>query len=186
MARVLPLAPPEQQRDQYARLIEPYRAALGRAAYRLTANHAEADDLVQETLLRAYTRLHLLRRMDSIGGWLYMIQLNLFRNRYRQADVLARPSQVSLNEGWLGQVQGAATPDPEQSALRSHRHAAMLRALAGLPPAYREALLLRDVEGKSYQQIAGALRLPIGTVRSRINRGRRQLRRRLFAWQDAD
>jgi RNA polymerase sigma-70 factor (ECF subfamily) len=180
------------QQDQYKRLIEPYRAALGRAAYRLTASHAEAEDLVQDTLLRAYTRLHLVQSGDAVGGWLYKIQLNLFRNGYRRADVLARPrtSLVSLDEGCMGKVDGtiaiASTADPEQSALHSQRHAAILHALAGLPPAYREAVLLCDVEGQSYQQVAERTGVPIGTVRSRINRGRKRLRRRLLAWQDAD
>ena len=95
-----------QQPDRYARLIEPHRAALSRAAYRLTASHAEAEDLVQETLLRAYTRLHLIQNGEAVGGWLYKIQLNLFRNRYRRMDVLARPrpSLVSLDEGWVSAV----------------------------------------------------------------------------------
>jgi len=183
-AQVMPLA----QQDQYARLIEPYRAALGRTAYRLTASHAEAEDLVQETLLRAYTRLHLIQSGEAVGGWLYTIQLNLFRNRYRHSDVLARPrpSVVPLDEGWVGKVDTAAIADPEQRALHSQRHAAILHALAGLPPAYREAVLLCDVEGRSYQEIAERTGVPIGTVRSRINRGRKRLRRRLFAWQDGN
>jgi len=173
------------QVERYERLIAPHRPALGRAAYRLTANHTEAEDLVQETLLRAYTHLHLLRSTDSIGGWLHTIQLNLFRNRYRQPDLLARPHRLSLDEGRVSDIVGAAaTPDPERTALRAQQHAATLRALSGLPRAYREAVLLCDLEGKSYQAIAERIGVPVGTVRSRINRGRTQLRRRLASWKE--
>jgi RNA polymerase sigma-70 factor (ECF subfamily) len=112
--------------------------------------------LVQETLLRAYTHLHLLQGVASVGGWLFKIQLNLLRNGYRRADRLARPrtSLVSLDEGWVGKVYTVATPDPERCALHCWQQAALLQALAGLPAAYREAVLLCDVEGKSYQEIA--------------------------------
>jgi len=187
-ARVTPSAPAPEPWDRYTRLLEPHRAALGRTAYRLTASHAEAEDLVQETLLRAYTRLHLLQSESGnvVGGWLYIIQLNLFRERCRRADPLARPraALVSLDEGWMSQVRAGAAPDPERSVLRSQQYAAILHALAGLPRLFREVLLLCDVEGKSYQEIADRTGVPVGTVRSRISRGRKRLRRRLASWKD--
>jgi RNA polymerase sigma-70 factor (ECF subfamily) len=177
--------------DRYARLIEPHRAALGRAAYRLTGDPTEAQDLVQETLLRAYTRLHLLQGecADQIGGWLYIIQLNLFRERCRRTDVLARPRPTLFPraEGRVGGFCRAGAPsnperDPERSALLSLQHAAILHAVAALPPMYREALQLCAVEGRTYEEVAQRTGVPVGTIRSRINRGRRYLRRRLASW----
>jgi RNA polymerase sigma-70 factor (ECF subfamily) len=175
--------------DEYARLIEPHRAKLGNTAYRLTADRADAEDLVQETLLRAYTHLHGLKseRADLIGGWLYTIQLNLFRERFRRVDVLARPraTRICLDEGLAGDLSDpGAVSDPERQILLSQQHAAILHALAKLPGQHREVLRLCVVEEKSYLEIAERTGLPVGTVRSRISRGRKRLRGRLASWED--
>jgi RNA polymerase sigma factor, sigma-70 family len=176
--------------EQYERMVEPHRGRLRRYAYRLSGNHAEAEDLVQETLVRAYARVHLLDNTATVSGWLHTVLLNVFRNRLRAPDVLAR-RPLSYDEDWTrnapgggGSTAGDASLDPERRVLRSEERAAILKMLQGLPETYREAVFLYDVEGRSYQAIAEGARVPVGTVRSRINRGRKHLRQRLAAWQD--
>lgn len=176
---------PDVPAVQYERLIEPHRERLRRYAYRLTRNTSEAEDFVQETMLRAYTRLHLLRGDGSVGAWLSMILLNVFRNQYRRLDVLSRAHRsraISLESVMPGEDRGH-TRSAEECVLYAERHAAALTALAELPDSYREVILLFDVRGESYQAIADHLRVPVGTVRSRIHRGRKRLRTRLDAWR---
>lgn len=171
---------PDRERE-YETLLEPHRAGLQRYAYQLTRNAAEAEDLVQETLLRAYTHLHQLSSSrGTVGGWLHTIQLNIFRNKITAADALSRP-HLSLEPSFAESRIGDA-PDPEKTTVLSECHEATMRALSALPPTYREAVVLCDIEGRHYQEIADWVGVPVGTVRSRISRGRKLLRRRLFAW----
>jgi RNA polymerase sigma factor (sigma-70 family) len=168
---------------QYERIFEPHRAALQRYAYRLTQNVTEAEDLVQETLLRAYTKVHQINSArGSVTGWLYTILLNLFRNRLTAADALSRP-HLSLDESFA-ESRVSTAPDPEMATLQAEWYSDTMGALEGLPQDYRQAVVLCDVEGKNYQEIADTMNIPIGTVRSRIYRGRQILRRRLFVWNE--
>ncbi|MBC7806995.1 MAG: RNA polymerase sigma factor [Akkermansiaceae bacterium] len=175
---------------QYERFVEPHRVQLRRHALSLTRNISEAEDLVQDTLIRAYTRLHLLRSEDSVAGWLATIQLNIFRNNLRRGDVLSRAHQsfdATFDMDTQGKILGGGTtvPDPETSTMRSEQNAMTIRALKGLPYPYRQVIILCDVRGESYQAIADLIGVPLGTVRSRIHRGRGFLRDCLTTWQQA-
>jgi RNA polymerase sigma-70 factor (ECF subfamily) len=155
-------------------LILPHRGALLAQAYRLTGSADEAEDLVQETLVRAYTRRDMLRGSDTAKAWLHTILGNLFVNDYHRRR--RGPRLVSL-----GRVQERASgaPSPEQVVLRRMESAALLRAVWELPGVYQDVLVLADLEGCSYQEIAARLRLPVGTVRSRLSRARRRVGRSL-------
>ncbi|MEA2901355.1 MAG: hypothetical protein QOH36_1242 [Actinomycetota bacterium] len=139
-------------------------------AFRLTGNDDDAQDLVQEVLLRVRKGLETYRP-GSLEGWLSRITTNTFldevrRKRRRPADPLPEnpdwvlPPSMAADEA----LAGGALPDDVQTALR------------GLPPDYRAAVVLCDVVGLPYQEIASALDVPVGTVRSRIHRGRAMLR----------
>jgi RNA polymerase sigma-70 factor (ECF subfamily) len=151
-------------------------------AVRLTKSRAEAEDLVQETLVRAYRFWASFRPGSSVRAWLFTILRNTFITRYHRQGrerALAEGLEQELDVLEGGPV-GAAAPNPEtalsQLALRERIDAALER----LPADYRMAVVLADIEGLSYKEIAEAMECPIGTVMSRIYRGRRQLHALLY------
>ncbi|MDR2257208.1 MAG: sigma-70 family RNA polymerase sigma factor [Arthrobacter sp.] len=146
-------------------------ASLARLAYRLTGNRADAEDLVQETYVRA---LRALERFTpgSVDAWLRRIATNLFLDSARRRakvrfDPLAEDAEDKL---------AATGHGPERSFEFAHLNADVAAALGELAPDYRVAVVLCDLEGFSYEEIADTLGLKLGTVRSRIHRGRTQLR----------
>lgn len=175
---------PNPTRDElvhFEQMVERHRGTLSAYARRLARNTADAEDLVQETLVRAYTHRHTLREAGSIGSWLCVTLRNLFINQTRQRSRQPRP--VSVDEGNLPEIPDAGQRDPAHVTVSRLEHAAVERAVSALPDAYRTPLLLADQDGLSYQEIADELGLPIGTVRSRISRARARLRRSLFVWR---
>ena len=144
----------------------PHLRALYGTAYRMTRNAHDAEDLVQETFLRAYRGFHRFEAGTNIRAWLFTILHRVRTDAFRQAGRSPRTVEMT--------GQGPAMPPP-QDAMASGGEA-LERALAGLPEAYRAAVILRDVEDLSYDEIARALDVPIGTVMSRIHRGRGLLR----------
>lgn len=154
--------------------------------YRLTEDAEEARDLTQETFLRAFQSIGSFRGDASLKTWIYRIALNQARNRWRWWRRRRRDATISLDatQGMRDEPFGAtlrdmAATDPEQDALAHERETALRAALKMLSRAYREAVILRDVEGLSYEEIAAALEISVGTVKSRISRGRLELRQRL-------
>jgi RNA polymerase sigma-70 factor (ECF subfamily) len=157
-------------RDQrFEAEILPHLRSLFGAAYRMTGNAHDAEDLVQETFLRAHRGLDRLVPGTNARAWLHTIlqrvRTDAFRRRRR------RPETVEL----VG--EGPAIP-PAQNALASG-HEELERAIAALPQAFREAVVLRDLQELTYTEIADALGVPVGTVMSRIHRGRALLREAL-------
>ncbi len=147
----------------------PHLRALYGTAYRLTRNPADAQDLVQETMLRAYRAFDRYTSGTNVRAWLYTI---LHRVRTDALRRLGRtPESVELP------VEGLPVP-PEQDAL-ARGGDAIARALDALPEAFRAAVVLRDIEEFTYDEIARILDVPIGTVMSRIHRGRTLLRKAL-------
>lgn len=151
------------------------------AALRLTRSRAEAEDLVQETLVRAYRFWASFRPGSSVRAWVFTILRNTFITRYhRQGRERALTENLEHEFAVGGEQPIAAPPSPEavssQLALREDIDAALQR----LPPDYRMAVVLADIEGLSYKEIAEAMECPIGTVMSRIHRGRRQLHSLLY------
>lgn len=142
----------------------------------LTGAEPDAEDLAQEAFLRAYRSLGGFRGQSSFKTWLYLIATNVFRNWLEKKRNQAPLSAQSLDAPPPGQddpVEPAGEMDPEGAHVRRD---ALDRALAQLPDDQRAAVLLRDVEGFEYREIAEQLGVPLGTVESRIFRGRQRLR----------
>ena len=134
-------------------------------AISLLHNADDADDLVQETILRAWRNLHRFERGTNLQAWLFTILRNLFYSRYRQ-----RRREVEDPDD---KHAARLTAPPEQLARVEHAH--LLRALALLSAEHREALLLVGAQGMSYEEAAGICGVPIGTIKSRVHRARTQL-----------
>ena len=148
--------------------------SLYRTALRLTSNPADAEDLVQDTYLKAFRSAGQFQPGTNLKAWLFTILHNTFLNRRRRAarePIAAEPEEIERATTGLS----AAAATPEQLLLRDTLDADLQAALDALPEAFREAVWLRDVEEFSYAEIASMLGIPIGTVMSRISRGRRLL-----------
>ena len=154
--------------------------------YRLTENTEEARDLTQETFLRAFQSIVHFRGDSDLRTWIYRIAINQARNRWRWWRRRRREATVSIDApeigGRLGLVSTLRSPtarDPEQHTLQNERERALQKALSGLRRVYRETVILRDIEGFAYDEIATTLNISVGTVKSRLARGRQELRRKL-------
>ena len=149
-------------------------ASLTRLALRLTGNRADAEDLVQETYVRALRALSTFEP-GSVDAWLRRIATNLFLDQARRrARLRFDPFPEGAEERVATQAEG-----PERSFERAHLDVDVAAALDQLPADYRAAVVLCDLEGYSYQEVADTLGLKLGTVRSRIHRGRTLLRQTL-------
>ncbi len=151
---------------------------------RLTRNASEAEDLVQDALLKALRAREQFASGTNMRAWLLRILTNTFINRYRRGGLektlVEGPDADPLADGWVGASTMEAMRDPESQALRSLLEKEITRALDELPEEFRLAVVLSDVEELSYKEIAEIMGCPIGTVMSRLHRGRRLLKRRLY------
>lgn len=164
----------------------PFMSGLYAAALRMTRNPSDAEDLVQETYLRAFRGFGGFQAGTNLKAWLYRILTNTFINIYRAKK--RRPQQETLDDvedfylyrriGGLEAVD--ANRGPEAEVLDSIPDTTITQAIEELPEQFRMAVLLADVEGFSYKEIAEIMDVPIGTVMSRLHRGRKQLQRRLW------
>ncbi len=171
----------KRTQHNFERLVLPHRDMLYGHALSLTRNAEEAEDLVQETNLRALRGFDSLRSEGPLRAWLLTILRNLFINSYR-ARVRA-PHSVSLDSLENPDPVVPTEPSPERQVFARMESEAVNRAVANLPDDYREVLVLSDMRGMSYQEISDTMALPIGTVRSRLSRARSRVRRALFAWR---
>jgi len=153
--------------------------------FRLTENGEEARDLTQETFLRAFQSIGRFRGEADLRTWIYRIAINQARNRWRWWRRRRRDNTVSLDavQSQSGQTFMAtlaeASGNPEQQTLAHERELALRLALKRVGRAYRETVILRDIEGFTYEEIAMTLGINVGTVKSRLARGRQELRQKL-------
>ena len=152
-------------------LVDLHSARVYRLAYRLTGNRHDAEDLTQEVFVRVFRSLHTYQP-GTIEGWLHRITTNLFLDQARRKQRI-RFDNLSDEAASLLASKG---PGPSDLHMEQLFDADIESALAQLPPAFRVAVVLCDVEGLSYEEISEVLGLKLGTVRSRIHRGRAQLR----------
>jgi RNA polymerase sigma-70 factor (ECF subfamily) len=146
-------------------------------ALRMTSSREDAAELVQEVFLRVYRSLERFRGGSTLKTWVFRIALNCCRSRYRRRRlVMWQPRQD--DEEFLERIVDPKS-DPEADALNSDLGERLTAALGEVPFAFREAVILRDIHGFSYEEISHILRIRVGTVRSRIARGRERLRRLL-------
>ena len=155
--------------------------------FRLTENSEEARDLTQETFLRAFQSIAHFRGESDLRTWIYRIAINQARNRWRWWRRRRREATVSIDApeigggrlGLVATLKANTVRDPEQNTLLSEREQALKKALSTLKRVYRETVILRDIEGFAYEEIAATLEISVGTVKSRLARGRQELRRKL-------
>jgi RNA polymerase sigma-70 factor, ECF subfamily len=171
--------PSEFEREALAHV--PTLLAVGT---RLTRNAAEAEDLVQDALLKALRAREQFASGSNMRAWLLRILTNTFINRYRRGGLertlMEGPDADPLADGWVGASSMEAMRDPESQALRSLLEKEIAAALDEWPEEFRLAVVLSDVEELSYKEIAEIMGCPIGTVMSRLHRGRRLLKKRLY------
>jgi len=174
-------------RERFERDVLPLLSSLYGAALRLTRNPADAEDLVQETYLRAYRGFAGFKEGTNLKAWLYRILTNSFINTYRkkqrEPQIVDGPDDV--DEWYLFDRLGARNVEAsaESTVLDQIPDAEVKAALESIPENFRLAVLLADVEGFSYKEIAEIMDVPIGTVMSRLHRGRKALERAL--WETA-
>ncbi len=171
--------------DAFDTLITRYSADIYALLYRLTENAEEAGDLTQETFLSALKSIKTFRGESGLKTWLFRIAVNHSRNRFRWWNRRKRDKTVSLDapagdgERILSETLAGTSENPEEAAMHRQRETGLRKALLDLSDIYREVIILCDIEGQSYDDISRMLDINIGTVKSRIARGREELRRRL-------
>lgn len=171
--------------DAFDLLITRYSADIYAVLFRLTENVEEASDLTQETFLSALKSIKSFRGDAELKTWLFRIAVNHSRNRHRWWNRRKRDRTVSLdapvgeNEKLLSDILPGNSENPEEAAMQRQRESALRNALLDLPDIFREVIVLCDIEGHSYDDISKMLDVNIGTIKSRIARGREDLRRRL-------
>jgi RNA polymerase sigma-70 factor (ECF subfamily) len=175
-------------RERFQSLVEEHLDGLFGAALRLTRNRTKAEDLLQETFLRAWRSFHTFRLGTNARAWLYRILMNAYIDGYRKhAREPEVVDQEDVDEFYLySKVQESEdlrrAGNPEEVLLANLMDADVKGALDSLRDAFREVVVLADIEGFSYKEIADMLHIPIGTVMSRLHRGRRQLQVKLWEY----
>ncbi len=165
----------EQRRQEFEEIALVHMQRIYNTALRLTRNKTEAEDLFQETYLRAYRFFHQFRQGSDCRAWLYTILHNLFINRVRQLS----PGRVDFDDERFHRenvMGGMVSENPEVMLIQRLTREHIQHAIAALPPKLRVAVVLADVEGCTYREIAEICQIPIGTVMSRLYRGRQALR----------
>lgn len=160
--------------------------ALYRTALRMTRSSSDAEDLVQETYLRAFRSLHQFTEGTNLRAWLFRIMTNTYINDYRKRQ--RRPTNTSLDDieefylydHLVDAVAQQPSDNPEDEVLERLTTADITDAIDELPEEFRQVVTLADVEGFSYREIADILQIPVGTVMSRLFRARRRLRKALY------
>ena len=173
----------DDSRARFERDVVPQLSQLHPAALRMTRNPTDAEDLVQETSVKAYAAFHQFRPGTNLRAWLNRILTTTFINVYRKRK---REPQQALGgdlQEWQMSADRLAPPVPsaEAEALERTTDSDLLRALRGLPNEFRTTVYLADIEGYPYREIAEIMGTPVGTVMSRLHRGRRKIREQLQA-----
>ena len=174
------------RRGEFEQQAMPYLNELYALALRLTKNDRDAEDLVQETYLKAFTRFHQFRSGTNCRAWLFRIGTNTFingyRRRIREREILEAHESGDPAERFFSWESQERFANPEKRMLQVAVGGELKRALESLPVDFRSVVMLADVHEFSYREIAKIMSTPVGTVMSRLFRGRRLLRRQLWRY----
>ena len=169
------------EREAFVHLNELYGAGL-----RLTRNERDAEDLVQETFMKGFANFHQYREGTNCRAWLFRIMMNTFINRYRrrtkESEILHRKEEGLIDNELVSRDSHEIHSSPEERHSRSGLSAEVRDALDSLPVEFKTVVLLADLHDFAYKDIAQIMGTPIGTVMSRLFRGRRMLRKRLVEY----
>lgn len=176
------------RRAEFDRLVQRYHKQAYNIAYRMTGNHADAEDLTQEAFVRAFRFFGNYRRDWPFDNWLYKIMSNLFVDDLRRKPKARIQSlDQPLDLGGRSDDVYLEIPDagsnPERMVMSHELDESIQRALNTLPPDFRMTVILADIDGMSYEEISTAMRCSLGTVRSRLHRGRKLLRSKIALYQ---
>jgi RNA polymerase sigma-70 factor (ECF subfamily) len=163
------------KKEDFEKVVLPHLTYLYRVAFCLVRKKEDSEDLVQETIIKAFKSFHQLNHNEKCRAWLSSILYNTFVNKYRKEK--ENPIIPQLNEEGVIYQE-----DPENKILEEITYQELLKALFELPEEYRTVVIFSDMQGVSYKEIAEILRVPIGTVRSRLSRGRQLLRAKLYQY----
>lgn len=181
----------EQTRKEFSDAAFPYINEMYAAALRMTRNPQAAEDLSSEVFGKAWKSFHQFERGTNMRAWLYRILTNTYINSYRRKIRQGTPVDIDQYENqdefyFYNKIAESArhdSEDPARAVLEKFAEKDIVNAIENLPDGYRETVILSDMQGLSYEEISQALDIPIGTVRSRLNRGRRHLQKAL--WDEA-
>jgi len=175
------------RRAEFDRLVERYHKQAYNIAYRMTGNHADAEDLTQEAFVRAFRFFGNYRRDWPFDNWLYKIMSNLFVDDLRRRpkahiQSLDQPLDLSGSGEVYLEIPDSGS-NPERLVMSHELDERIQRALNSLPNDFRMTVILADIEGLSYEEISTAMKCSLGTVRSRLHRGRKLLRTKIAAFE---
>lgn len=166
-------------------MVKSHENALFAGALRFSNNRADAEDLLQETFMRGFIGFKRSPAIDKPRAWLFKIMTNAYINRYHKKK--RRPHRVSYEEGLdhkIDQVYAPSVDDPQEKFFAQFLDAEVKEALDTLPEQFRQSVILCDISGLSYEEISHVLDCPLGTVRSRISRGREILFHKLYGYAE--
>lgn len=165
----------------YRKLVARHKQAVFHIVYKMVHNREEADDLVQETFMKAFASLATYREEFRFTTWLYRIAANAAIDslRKQKIEAMSLDEPVETEEGTVGLEIADSSFNPEEDALKKEKGVSILDAIASLPPKYREVIELVHLNEKPYDEIAAILKVPVGTVKARIFRARELLKKKL-------
>lgn len=168
--------------EAFGELVRPYQDRLYNTLYRILGSREDAAEVLQDGLIRAFRRLGSFHRQSAFYTWLYRVAVNVALSRRRRRR--RRPATTDI--GSTAELTGhPELGDPGRNIEAQERRRMIEQALAGVPEVFRVALVLKEIDGLKYEEIAKVLRLPVGTVRSRLHRARNEMRLRLKPLIDA-
>ncbi|NPV28790.1 MAG: sigma-70 family RNA polymerase sigma factor [Firmicutes bacterium] len=170
----------------FEELVTLYEEKIYTLSFYLAGNHADAQDLAQEVFVKAYLGLKSFRQEADLGTWLHRIAVNLWLNmqrRQKASETLSLDDPIRTFEGEITRAVAAADPagDPAEALEGKELQRLVQKALLNLPEEFRTVLVLREMEGYSYEEIAAIMECSLGTVKSRLNRARQAIREKIEA-----
>ncbi len=173
----------EEIKRSYEALVRPHESALFAGALRFTNNRADAEDLLQETYMRGFVGYKRSPKIDQPRAWLFKIMTNAYINRYHKKK--RRPSFISYEntlDHKVAEIHAPHNDSPEERFLAQFLDSEVKEALESIPEHFRRSIILCDISGLSYSEISKTLNCSLGTVRSRISRGREMLFNKLYEY----